>query len=140
MPDTATVLIVDDYPDALDVWQLYLRGAGFDVLTATDGLAGLELASASLPSLVVLDLELPGLSGLQVATALKAAPATSQIPLIAVTGHSHQHQLDQARAAGFAQVLVKPCDPDVLVATIHRLLDHEAAPAASSGQRDSTSR
>jgi two-component system, cell cycle response regulator DivK len=140
MPSTATVLIVDDYPDALEVWQLYLRGAGFEVLTATDGVAALALATSALPSLVVLDLELPGLSGLQVAHALKAEVATRHIPLIAVTGHSHQHQIDQALFAGFAQVLVKPCDPDVLVAAIHRLREQAAVPAASSGHQDSTSR
>lgn len=140
MPVTSTVLIVDDYADALDVWQIYLRGSGFAVLTATDGHTALEVATAERPSVVVLDLELPGLSGLQVAAALKAAPATRDIPLIAVTGHSHHHQLEQARAAGFARVLVKPCDPDALVAEIHGLLAATPVSGAPSGQRDSTSR
>ena len=61
MPAAATILIVDDYPDALDVWDLYLRASGFEVLRAEDGTEALALRRASsVPDLVVMDLELPG--------------------------------------------------------------------------------
>jgi CheY-like chemotaxis protein len=117
------ILIVDDYPDALDIWALYLGSMGYRVSTAGDGAQALLKAEALLPDLIVLDLELPRLSGFEVAARLKANPETQSIPLIAATGYSHLRQLDRAREAGFDCIVVKPCDPDVLVAEIERLLD-----------------
>lgn len=115
-----TVLLVDDFVDALEVWEMFLSAAGFTVLTATDGIAGLEMARTTRPDVVVLDLQMPGLSGAEVARALRDDDATRHIPLIAATGHSRT-QLSDARAAGFDSVIVKPCDPDDLVAEIRRL-------------------
>lgn len=120
--DAPRVLIVDDYPDAIEVWELYLTSEGFDVLTAADGHAALETATAANPDLVVMDLELPGLSGYDVARRLRAADATRNIPLIAATGCSHEAQLAEARAVGFDTILVKPCDPGELVLEIRRLI------------------
>lgn len=125
-----TILVVDDYPDALDVWELYLRAAGFNVLTAANGLDALSTASSVLPELIVMDLELPGMSGFEVARQLRSLAATRHIILIAATGYSHSSQLDQARLAGFDQVLVKPCDPDLLVSEIRRLLQHDRRASA----------
>ena len=116
------VLIVDDYPDALDIWALYLRSLGYEVSTASDGAAALDQAQSLLPDLVVLDLELPSLSGTEVARQLRANPDTQCIPLIAATGYSHARQLDEARDAGFDRIVIKPCDPDVLVEEIEHLL------------------
>ena len=128
MPASSTVLIVDDYPDALDVWALYLRAEGFRVLTATDGAHALAQVHTHRPDVVVLDLELPDVSGCDVARQLRAAPETRHIPLIAATGCSHGMQLERAREAGFDRVMVKPCDPDVLVEEIRRLASPAARP------------
>lgn len=134
MAAASTILIVDDYPDAVDVWEVYLRAAGFEVLTAADGRQALSCALEALPDLIVMDLEMPGFSGFEVARALRARDDTRGIPLIASTGYSHAPQLDEARRSGFDAVLVKPCDPDALVAEIHRLLaqrsSNGAGPAA----------
>lgn len=116
------ILIVDDYPDALDILALYLRSLGYRVSTASDGAAALAEAQRSLPDLVVLDLELPRISGTDVARRLRADPDTQCIPLIAATGYSHSRQLDEARDAGFDRIVIKPCDPDALVEEIERLL------------------
>src|SRR5437879_6431215 len=105
------ILLVDDYPDTLDVWGVYLRAQGFQVLTAADGESALAEAVSKRPDLIVLDLEMPGPSGYEVATALKARTDTHAIPLIAATGYSHGKQLELARAAGFDTIMVKPCDP-----------------------------
>ncbi len=118
----STILIVDDYPDALQVWDLYLRASGFEVLTAAHGEEGLAIALRQLPDLIVLDLEMPRLSGIEVARALNANESTKKIPKIAVTGYSLPGQLDEARKAGFDEILIKPCDPDDLLAMLHRLL------------------
>jgi CheY-like chemotaxis protein len=122
MADSWTVLIADDYPDALDVWEVYLRASGFEVLTAADGTSALSSASQNKPDIVVMDLEMPGMSGYEVARALRAADATRDIPLIASTGHSHSAQLEEARRSGFDVIIVKPCEPDALVLEIRRLL------------------
>jgi CheY-like chemotaxis protein len=116
------ILIVDDYPDAVDILAIYLRAAGYRVSTAADGASAIAQAELHLPDLIVLDLELPRVSGFDVAARLRATPETRDIPLIAATGYSHVRQLDRARAAGFDQVMVKPCDPDTLIREIERLL------------------
>ena len=116
------ILIVDDYPDALDIWAIFLRSLGYRVSTAADGASAIALAERLLPDLVVLDLELPRVSGFDVARRLRANPETNLIPLIAATGYSHLSQLDLAREVGFDQIVIKPCDPDVLVEEIERLL------------------
>jgi CheY-like chemotaxis protein len=117
-----SILIVDDYPDALDVWGLYLRAVGFRVLTAADGDSAFAEAVREKPDIIVMDLELPGKSGYEVARELKARPDTRTIPLIAATGHSHAKQLDLARTSGFDTIIVKPCEPESLVSEIRRLL------------------
>jgi two-component system, cell cycle response regulator DivK len=122
------ILIVDDYADALDMWALYLRALGYRVSTAADGAAAIAQAERLLPDLIVLDLELPSVSGFDVARRLRANPETQFIPLIAATGYSHMKQLDRARAAGFDQIVIKPCDPDRLVEEIERLLLHVDEP------------
>jgi two-component system, cell cycle response regulator DivK len=116
------ILIVDDYPDALDIWALYLGSLGYEISTASDGAQALAQAQRLLPDLIVLDLELPRISGYEVARQLRANPDTQHIPLIAATGYSHGHQLDLARASGFDEIVIKPCDPDALVEIIRRLL------------------
>lgn len=130
MATTETILIVDDYPDALEVWGIYLRSAGFIVLTAGDGQTGLARATGELPDLVVLDIEMPGISGDQVSRALRAQPTTSGIPQIAATGSARAGRLDNGCLAGFDIVLQKPCDPDVLVAEVRRLLARRRSPQA----------
>ena len=121
------ILVVDDYPDALDIWALYLRSLGYDVSTAADGTTAVARAQQLLPDLIVLDLEMPGISGFEAARRLRRIPSTHDIPLIAATGYSHEHQIAMALEAGFDEVAVKPIDPDSLVDQIERLLDETVA-------------
>jgi two-component system cell cycle response regulator DivK len=116
------ILIVDDYPDALDIWALYLRSMGYDVSTASDGAEAIAQAERIHPDLIVLDLELPRVSGYDAAKRLRTNSETQHIPLIAATGYSHAQHLNRARDAGFDEIVVKPCDPDALVDVIERLL------------------
>ena len=125
-PARKHILIVDDYADALDIWAIYLQSMGYRVSTAADGLSAVAQAEELLPDLIVLDLELPGLTGFEVAQRLRATLGTRAIPLIAATGYSHARQLDMARQSGFDAVVVKPCDPDLLVQEIERLLSASA--------------
>lgn len=120
------ILLVDDYPDALEIWGLYLRAAGYEVDTADDGLKAVDQAHRNPPDLIVLDLELPGITGFEAAIRLRDAEDTASVPLIAATGYSHVKQLAQARASGFDAIVVKPCEPATLVAEIERLLGEVA--------------
>jgi CheY-like chemotaxis protein len=122
----ARLLLVDDYRDALDMWAVYLRARGFEIATATDGLSAVRLALETRPDLIVMDLALPGLSGCEAARQLRATPETSRIPLIATTGNTLPEELERARHAGFALVMIKPCDPPGLVAEIERVLEAAA--------------
>jgi CheY-like chemotaxis protein len=117
------ILIVDDYVDALDAWQLLLQAAGFEVVTAVSGEEALDSADHAAPALIVLDVELPGLSGVEVAQRLRSEERTRGIPLIATTGRSDVSDL--IGAGGFDAVLIKPCDPATLVSEIRRLTGSE---------------
>jgi CheY-like chemotaxis protein len=131
------ILLVDDYFDALEMWALCLRQCGYDVLTASDGLQAVEVASTQRPDLVVLDLDLPGISGLEVAKRLRAFQPTAKIPLIAATGYSHVRQLESA-AQDFAAVLVKPCEAATLVKEIERVLVRPAETIARVPEEPTT--
>lgn len=119
------ILVVDDYTDALDVWAIMLGTAGFDVRTAATGPEALDAVKARIPDLIVMDLLLPGVSGLDVAKLLQTHDATRHVPLIAVTGCSSESELALARQSGFASILRKPCEPPELINEIRRLLPAE---------------
>ena len=118
------VLLVDDYPDALETWRLYLELSGFDVVTAADGRTAVELAHSSHPDIIVMDLELPVMSGIDAARELRAADDTADIPMLAATGYSNFNGMDHAGLIPFDLVVVKPCDPAQLLTQIRRLLGH----------------
>jgi two-component system cell cycle response regulator DivK len=113
---------------------------GYDVVEAVDGLTAVAEAHRLKPDIIVLDLELPGISGFEAAIRLRRSPETRDIPLIAATGYSHVQQLDQARAAGFDAIVVKPCEPAALVAEIERHLAARREVCSSARKRFSQNR
>jgi len=123
------LLFVDDYRDALEMWAVYLRARGFDIETAADGASAVRIATETLPDLIVMDLVLPGMNGCEAARRLRAQPETSHIPIIATTGNTEPAEIERARHAGFASIMIKPCDPPGLVGEIERVL----APLAIGG-------
>jgi CheY-like chemotaxis protein len=116
------ILLVDDYVDALEMWALYLRFCGYEVLTTSDGLSAVEAAKSHHPDLVILDLDLPGITGFEAARRIRDLSETANIPLVAATGYSHLKHLNEARSAGFDSVLIKPCEPAALVKEVERVL------------------
>ena len=116
------ILIVDDYVDSLESWALYCNMCGFEVFTAGDGEAAVRVALASRPDIALLDLDLPIMTGVEVARHLRAAPETRLLPLIATTGYSGGSRFQDAESAGFDRIMVKPCDPAKLLAEIEQLL------------------
>lgn len=127
------LLIVDDSADALEMWAFYFRSSAFDVDTAATGAAALAAAERRTPDVILLDLQLPDMSGLEVARQLKDSPKTTAVPLIAVTGMGGTKDHDAAKRAGFLLVAVKPCPPADLLAKIELAMTMEPPKLAANG-------
>jgi PAS domain S-box-containing protein len=108
------VLIIEDNRDAAESLRLFLAAHGHEVTVAPTGPQGVEQARQFRPDLVLCDLGLPGMSGFDVARALRADPGTAAALLISVSGYGQEQDCERARAAGFDEVLVKPVDPRAL--------------------------
>jgi signal transduction histidine kinase/ActR/RegA family two-component response regulator len=122
------VLVVDDNEDAAQTLAKLLTLQGHEVRLCHDGPSAIKLAAEQPPDLVLLDVGMPGMDGLEVARRLRAAPETAGSMLVAVTGWGTDADRRKTAAAGFNQHLVKPVDE----ATLRRLLSDCSGPAASS--------
>ena len=112
------VLIVDDNRDAADSLETVLRGAGHDTRTAYDGHACLETAEEFRPDVIVLDIGLPTMNGYDVCRRIRASPWGRAIIVIAATGWGQDDDLRLAREAGFDHHMLKPVDPQALMAVL----------------------
>jgi CheY-like chemotaxis protein len=109
------VLLVEDSEPVRDAYAILLEESGYRVALAADGLAALQLVAETPPDLVLLDLGLPGVDGLQVIRALKSAPETSAIPILALTGTDDPSVRLTCLEAGCAEYLVKPFPTQLLL-------------------------
>jgi DNA-binding response OmpR family regulator len=114
------LLVVDDHPDTVLTLARMLEMCGFEVMTACDGGAALEIAMKFRPRFVLLDIGLPSLDGYEVARRLRAETGLESTTLIAITGYGDEEARRLSREAGFDSHLVKPVNPAVLLATISR--------------------
>ena len=119
------VLVVEDYPDAREMYAAYLQFSGFDVAEATNGLEAVEQAESLMPDIILMDLALPRMDGWEATRRLKANERTRHIPVVALTGHALAGHAEGARQAGCDAFVTKPCLPDALVAEIRRLLESQ---------------
>jgi diguanylate cyclase (GGDEF)-like protein len=120
------VLVVDDDRDVARLLELNLRFDGFDVEVCGDGLTALELAAADPPDLVLLDLLLPGIDGLEVCRRLRADPATASVPVIVVTAKDATADKVAGLTAGADDYIVKPFDISELLARVANTLRRSA--------------
>lgn len=111
MTDKPLILAADDDPDILTLITLSLERAGYEVATAPDGQAALELARARTPAMAVLDLSMPLMNGLELTRALRADAATASIPIVILTAAVQASDIDSARAAGADAHVKKPFSP-----------------------------
>lgn len=114
----ATVLIVDDSPTETTIFRSTLVKAGFRVETAVNGEDGVQAAQRLHPDVILMDVVMPGLNGFQATRMLKRDPATAQIPVIIVTTKDQQTDRTWGMRQGADDYLVKPVDPQVLVARV----------------------
>src|SRR5215218_10361291 len=130
---TRTILVVDDEPGIVTIVRDYLDRAGFRVLVAGDGNTALRIARSERPSLMLLDLMLPGIDGLEIARALRHDPATHNMPIIMLTALVDETDKLVGLELGADDYITKPFSPREVVARVRALLRRtDASPAATS--------
>lgn len=116
------ILIIDDNPINLKLEKILLTVEGYDVRTASDAEEALGLIDSFRPRLILMDLQLPGISGLELTTKLKADPKYRDIIIVAVTAYAMKGDREKAFAAGCNGYVTKPIDTKTLPTTIANYL------------------
>ena len=124
------ILVVDDEPDVLELLEFNLKAAAYDVATASDGEEALKKARNLLPSLIILDLMLPEVDGLEVCKILRRDPRTSAIPILMLTAKAAEIDRVLGLELGADDYVTKPFSPRELVLRVKRLLRSGQPPEA----------
>ncbi len=122
MHDPPLILVVDDVPDNVEIVQLRLEGLGYAVATAVDGVEALEKVSALLPDLVLLDVMMPNMDGIEAVKRLKTDPSLPFIPVILLTAKADARDVISGLEAGGDDYLTKPVDHAALSARVRAML------------------
>jgi two-component system, OmpR family, phosphate regulon response regulator PhoB len=120
---TPRVLIVEDEAVILRLLEVNFRLAGFEVETANRGEEALAKATADPPDVAILDIMLPGLSGIEVCERLREAPETAEIPVIMLSARTQDEERERSYALGVVAYVTKPFEPAELVEVVRRALD-----------------
>lgn len=121
-----TVLLAEDHADTRMFYAELFRDS-FDVIETGRGDQALELAREKRPALIVTDLSLPGITGIELAKALKGDAETAGIPIICLSGHADPETTDAVTASGIDRMLVKPCMPEDLLKHADELVGSRGA-------------
>lgn len=122
MKTKSTILIIEDEPDIIELLEYNLTREGFETLSARDGETGLKQAQQSSPALVLLDLMLPNMDGLEVCRRIKASPETANIPIIMVTAKGEESDVVLGLGLGADDYVIKPFSPKEVVARVKSVL------------------
>lgn len=122
-----TVLIVDDEEDIVELIQFNLSSQGYTVLTALSGEHGISLSTSHVPDLIILDLMLPGISGLDVAKYLRQKAQTKHIPILMLTAKTSDADIITGLESGATDYMCKPFGIDVLMARVRAILRRHVA-------------
>lgn len=123
---TTRILLIEDNEQNRYLTKFLLEHRGYEVLLADSGPAGIALAAAAAPALILLDIQLPGMDGHTVARLLKADLQLRSIPIVAVTSYAMVGDREKCLAAGAEGYIEKPIDPDTFVGEIERFLPGSA--------------
>jgi phosphate regulon transcriptional regulator PhoB len=132
MPQPARILVVDDEADLRELVSYNLKKEGFAVTTADDGEQALEAISLERPDLVVLDLMLPGIQGVELCRMLRERDETSSLPIIMLTARTEEVDRVLGLEMGADDYITKPFSPRELVARVKAVLRRSGEPAAGS--------
>lgn len=128
---TPCVLVADDDPRLLQIIEMYLRLEGYDVVTAENGEAALECLRTRRVALVILDVMMPGMDGIEACRRMRADPAAADIPVVMCTALSADEDVRRARDAGASHMVSKPFNLVGLGAVVRSFLGVAPAPAAA---------
>lgn len=128
MQQAPLVLLVEDDPQARDGYAEFLERGGFRVAQAGSAEAALERTAADTPDVVVTDIALPGRDGFSLATDLRGGAQTRGIPIVAMTAYWATDVHERADRAGITSILLKPCQPEHLIAELQRVLQRTRLP------------
>jgi len=132
------ILVVEDDPETRRFYSEVFVDSGFLVEQAHNGHQALEKARTLMPDIILTDIAVPGLDGIELCQRLRSDVNTAHIPILGITGYEDRQYPDRALLAGADHVLTKPSDPETLVREARRLLDGRAdAPQSSVGARAS---
>jgi CheY-like chemotaxis protein len=120
----STILVVDDYSDNRTLLSAWLRAKGYKVLEAADGKEGVLQANRSNPDLILMDLAMPELDGIEATRQIRQRRRHSQTPIFAISAYATHDVKDDALAAGCTEVFAKPLDLPVLLGRIESSLGH----------------
>ena len=120
-------VIVDDHDDTREGFAEYLEVNGFEVLSANGAEEFERLVESRAPDAIVLDLQLPRVNGWELATRIRANPRLREVPLVAFSACVMPTERERASQAGFDLFLGKPCDPEVILGELRRLLRERVA-------------
>jgi two-component system cell cycle response regulator DivK len=118
-----TILIVEDSTLNRKLVETVLRPRGYRLLTAEDGREGVEIAIRERPDLILMDMQMPKISGYDATSILKAQPETAYIPIVALTAHVMEDERERALAAGCDGYITKPIDTRSLPGQVRQYLD-----------------
>jgi CheY-like chemotaxis protein len=118
----ATILLVEDDEDSRAIYGTVLRHAGFRVVEACDGEAALRSVGTERPDLVVMDAGLPVVDGWDATRSIKNDPATATLPVLLLTVHGQDSDVERARTVGCDAYVLKPADPAMLATMVGRML------------------
>ena len=113
-----TVLIVEDSPEGRDIYATALESHGYRVVQAEDGAAGVRLATDEPPDLVLMNVSIPLVNGVDAVEIIKSHPATQNVPVVVLTGHTSASVREDAWRAGCDEYFSKPLPPAQLVEAI----------------------
>lgn len=116
------VLVIEDNEQNLYLVRFILERSDYEVFAATDGRAGIEMASALKPDLILLDIQLPVMDGYTVARSLRKNPDLADTPIVAVTSYAMPGDREKTIAAGCSGYIEKPIDPETFVSRLERHL------------------
>jgi len=125
---TMSILIVEDEKDIVDLISYHLKQSGFSVLSAMDGSTGLDLAKKNRPSLIILDLMLPGMDGKDICRSLKSNPPTQSIPILILTAKTEEMDRVIGFELGADDYMTKPFSPRELVLRVKAILRRKEGP------------
>ena len=120
------ILLVEDNPVNRRLAVFLLRSQGYEVREATTAQEAFEIIEKERPDLIVMDIQLPGMDGLEATRKIKAQPATTDIPIIAVTSYAMKGDREKAMAAGCAGYVTKPIDKNIFIQEVAALLGEKS--------------